>query len=67
MVSRKWLFSYRILTARLREGAVAPAARAVGMNGKPAAAQPRSAAIHADLTEAQPGKRMLFLRAAERK
>ncbi|MGH9425459.1 MAG: hypothetical protein ACRD2L_04025 [Terriglobia bacterium] len=63
MVSRNWLYSYRILTARLREGAGAPTYRTSGLNGGSAGAQPRSLAVNDEIAEAKPMKPALLLTA----
>lgn len=65
MVSRKWLYSYRMLTARLREGAGAPTTRTAGLNGRSSAAQalPRPLAANDELAEANPAKPELLLTA----
>jgi hypothetical protein len=66
MVSRKWIYSYRILTARLREGADAPTARTAGLNGGSAVAPPGSLSVNAELAEAKPAKPALLLTAGRK-
>ena len=58
MASRKWLYSYRILTARLRDGADAPLN--VG-----SAAQPRLLSANAE-AEAKPAKPARLLTAGRK-
>jgi len=61
MVSRKWLYSYRILLARLREGIDAPATRSADLNGVSEVAGPRSLPVNTELPEsnlAEPALRL---------
>jgi len=63
MVSRKWFYSYRILTARLREGVAAPTTRTGGFTAGSAAPQPQEISVNDELTEAKPAKPALLLTA----
>ncbi|MCI0423114.1 MAG: hypothetical protein L0387_06630 [Acidobacteria bacterium] len=64
MVSRKWLYSYRILTARLREGADAPSPLA---NSLTASSHQHPLSLNAELSENDPKKTASLLTAgAER-
>jgi hypothetical protein len=67
MVSRKWLYSYRILTARLREGADAPTARTAGFAAESAPPQPQQIPVNDQLTEGERAKPALFLTAGGQK
>jgi hypothetical protein len=68
MVTRKWLFSYRILTSRLREGGGAPTVRVAGMNGGPASTstQSRSIDVSPAFAKTHFGKRTWLFRAGEK-
>jgi hypothetical protein len=66
MVTRKWLFSYRILTARLREGGGAPTVQVAGMNGRPASTPSRSIEVSPAFAKAHFGKRTWLFRAGEK-
>ena len=61
MVSRKWFYSYRILTARLRESVPTPASRRAGFATGSTAPQPRQISINDELTEGEPSKPALLL------
>lgn len=63
MVSRKWFYSYRILTARLREGVATPANRGANSAPSSAAPQPRQISINDEVTEGEPSKPALLLTA----
>ena len=63
MVSRKWFYSYRILTARLRESVATPASRRAGVATRSAAPQPRQISINDEPTEGEPSKSALLLTA----
>ena len=52
MVSRKWLYSYRILLARLREGMEVSTARSAGLSSGSAQTEPRPLPVEGDLGEA---------------
>jgi len=66
MVSRKWLYSYRILTARLHEGEPTPASRVAGFDVASAEPQPRQISVNDELTESQPAKPALMLTAGRK-
>jgi hypothetical protein len=59
MVSRKWLYSYRILTERLHDGELMPTSEASSF----ASAEPKRQQISVDdgLTESKPAKPALML------
>ena len=63
MVSRKWFYSYRILTARLREGVATPANQRAGFATGSAAPQPRQMSVNDELTEGESAKPALLLTA----
>ena len=64
MASLKWLYSYRILTARLREGADAPTSlTATGS----APLQRRQSSVNDELTQGKPAKPALLLTAGRKK
>jgi hypothetical protein len=66
MVSRKWLYSYRILTERLHERGPVPATRAAGFALESSEPQPRQISVNDELTESQPAKPALMLTAGRR-
>ena len=66
MVSRKWLYSYRLLTARLHQGEPAPASQTSGFSVGLAVPQDRQISVHDDLTENQPAKPALMLTAGRK-
>lgn len=53
MISRKWLYSYRMFTARLHEGTQAPTNRATGFAGS-VPPPPRQLSVKEELTEPRP-------------
>jgi len=61
MVSRKWFYSYRILTARLREGVTSPTTRTGGFTAGSATPQPQEISVKDELAEAKPAKPALLL------
>ena len=63
MVSHKWFYSYRILTARLRAGADATRPRLPVWTAGSAAAQAQSISDNAAPTEAKPAKPALLVTA----
>ena len=66
MVSRKWLYSYRLLTARLHQGESRPASQTSGFSVGLAAPQERQISVHDELTENQPAKPALMLTAGRK-
>ena len=66
MVSRKWLYSYRLLTARLHQGEPTPASQTCGFSIGLAAPQEREISVHDELTESQPAKPALMLTAGRK-
>jgi len=66
MVSRKWLYSYRLLTARLHQGEPSPASQTSGFSIGLAAPQERQISVHEELTENQPAKPALMLTAGRK-
>ena len=66
MVSRKWLYSYRLLTARLHQGEPSPASQTSGSSVGLAAPQERQISVHNELTENQPAKPALMLTAGRK-
>ena len=66
MVSRKWLYSYRILTARLHEREPLPASQAGGYDVGTSEAQPRQISVEDDRTESQPTVAALMLTAGSK-
>jgi len=67
MASLKWLYSYRILTARLREGADAPTSLTAGFTTGSAPLQQRQSAVNDELTQGKPAKPALLLTAGRKK
>jgi hypothetical protein len=53
MISRKWLYSYRMLTARLHEGTQAPTNRVTGFVGS-VPPPPEQLSVRDELTEPRP-------------
>jgi hypothetical protein len=66
MVSRKWLYSYRLLIARLHQGEPSPASQTSGLSVGLAAPQERQISVHDELTENQPAKPALMLTAGRK-
>jgi hypothetical protein len=66
MVSRKWFYSYRLLTARLREVRPAPTNQTAGFTVGSEAPQQRQTSLHDGLTENQPAKPALMLTAGRK-
>ena len=66
MVSRKWLYSYRLLTARLHQGEPRSASQTSGFSVGLAAPQERQISVHEELTENQPAKPALMLTAGSK-
>jgi hypothetical protein len=66
MTSRKWLYSYRLLTARLHQGGPTPASQTSGFSIGLAAPQEREISVHDELTENQPAKQALMLTAGRK-
>jgi hypothetical protein len=66
MVSRKWLYSYRILTARLHEGEPMHASWSAGFDVGSAEPQPLEISVDDELTESQPAKPALMLTAGRK-
>jgi hypothetical protein len=65
MVPRKWLLSYRLLSARLRGEAQAPSARTIDSSGG-SAARGQTQPAHSDPVEAAPPERALRLTAGRK-
>ena len=65
MVSRKWLYSYRMLTARLHDGAPATS-RTEGLAAESDAPQPRQVSVNDVLAEGDPEKPALRLTAGKK-
>ncbi|MSO21958.1 MAG: hypothetical protein EXQ58_01615 [Acidobacteria bacterium] len=63
MDSRKWLYSYRILTAKLREGTDSPKSPTASFAAESAPPQPQQIPVNDELTEGEPAKPALFLTA----
>lgn len=61
MVSRKWFYSYRILTARLHEGEPMPASPAAAFAQVSAEPQPQQISLNDELTESKPAETVLTL------
>ena len=53
MISRKWLYSYRMFTARLHEGTQAPTNRVTGFAGS-VPPPPQQLSVKDELTEPMP-------------
>jgi hypothetical protein len=66
MISRKWLYSYRLLTARLHEVGPTTASQTSGFSIGLAASQEREISVHDELTENQPAKPALCSRPEEK-
>ena len=66
MISRKWLYSYRILTARLHEGEPMSTSRAAGFTVGSDAPQPGQISVHDELTESKPSTPPLMLTAGRK-
>ena len=66
MVSRKWLYSYGLLTARLHQREPNPASQTSGFSVGLAAPQERQISVHDELTENQPAKPALMLTAGRK-
>ena len=66
MVSRKWLYSYRILTARLHEREPFPASQAGGYDVGSSEPQPRQISVDDDRAENQPTGAALMLTAGSK-
>jgi hypothetical protein len=66
MVSRKWLYSYRILTARLHEGGPMPTRQAAGFAVGSAERQPQQISVNDELTESTPANPALVLTAGRK-
>jgi hypothetical protein len=66
MVSRKWFYSYRILTARLQEGEPMPASRAAAFAEASAEPQPQQISLNDELTESKPAEPVLMLTAGRK-
>jgi len=66
MVSRKWLYSYRLLTERLHQGEPRSASQTSGFSVGLAAPQERQISVHEELTENQPAKPALMLTAGRK-
>jgi hypothetical protein len=66
MISRKWLYSYRLLTARLHQGEPTPASQTAGFAVGLAAPQRRQISVDDELTENQPAKPALMLTAGRK-
>jgi hypothetical protein len=67
MISRKWLYTYRMLTARLHEGEPAPANQAAGFPVGSDVPQPRQISLNDELTESKPTEPMLMLTAGRKR
>ena len=66
MVSRKWLYSYRLLSARLHhQGEPSPESQTSGFSVGLATPQERQVSVHDELTENQPAKPVLMLTAGK--
>jgi hypothetical protein len=63
MISHKWFYSYRILTARLRAGADADTAQTSGLDAGSAVAQAQSLSDNAAPGEAKAAKPALLVTA----
>ena len=66
MVSRKWFYSYRLLTARLHQREPTPASQTAGFAVGLAAPQQRQISVDDELTENQPAKPALMLTAGRK-
>ena len=66
MISRKWLYTYRMLTARLHQGEPTPASQTSGFSVGLAAPEERQISVHDELTENQPAKPALMLTAGRK-
>ena len=67
MVSRKWLYSYRILTARLHEGEPMPTHQPASFAVGSAEHQPQQISVNDELTESKPAKPALMLTAGRKR
>jgi hypothetical protein len=67
MISRKWLYTYRMLTARLHERNPAPANQTSGFPVGSDAPQPRQISLTDELTESKPTEPMLMLTAGRQR
>jgi hypothetical protein len=54
MITRKWLYSYRMLTARLHEGMSAPTNLVAGFSVGSVPAQPQELSAKEELAERKP-------------
>ena len=67
MISRKWLYTYRMLTARLHEGAPAPANQTAGFTVGSDAPQSLQISRNDELTESKPTEPVLMLTAGRKR
>ena len=66
MISRKWLYSYRTLTARLHQVERMPASRATGFAVGSTESQLRQISANDELTESEPAKQALPITAGSK-
>ena len=67
MISRKWLYTYRMLTARLHQGEPTPASQTSGFAVGSDAPQSRQISLNDELTESNPAKPALMLTAGTKR
>ena len=63
MAPLKWLYSYRMLTARLRDGVPPSATRTAGFVSEPDVSQPRQGSVNHEPSEGKSAKTALVLAA----
>ena len=67
MISRKWLYTYRMLTARLHQSEPTPASQTSGFAVGVAAPQQRQISLNDVLTENNPAKPAFMLTAGTKR
>jgi len=67
MISRKWLYSYRMLTERLHQAEPTPASQTAGFTVGSAAPQSRQISLNDELTENNPAKPAFMLTAGTKR
>ena len=66
MISRKWLYSYRLLTARLHQGEPPLASQTADFAVGSAIPRQRQISVHDELTESKPSTPPLMLTAGRK-